>query len=435
VNKNAEIVTAFAGSELGGEEVGFPGGLPHRAIRRLIRGGNSDETPKSEDKSAATLKPNIEELAKLHPGFRSSRSMVLHRFGTDPHYRVWLARLLGQILQVEGQVATTRADQAKLAISQLQIKVIGDSRVAEGTLAEHGDFVLLDSQWNTPPLFGTGLINAVPGAVLEGAARKSDSAFPEVQGRVSRLKDGRIGRFGRKGQTAGLKDFVLTACAVELGLEVPGQSQACLPTAPHYKTAGPDMEASECDALVAYVRGLPAQSRRGPSSDQESRTIEAGRESFAKVGYASCHSPNLGPVEGIYSDLLLHDMGPELGDSGSYSVTVPDSPNLADNTVPTQGNLAPTGKTAQGPDDGSAWPRFGAHREEWRKPALWGFRDSGPYLHDSRAATLEQSVALHGGQTRRSAEQFFLLSSRERLQIETFLKSLTAPIEITQVGN
>ena len=47
------------------------------------------------------------------------------------------------------------------------------------------------------------------------------SGFPEIQGRACRLKDGRIGRFGWKGQMASLDDFVLNACAVELGLEVP----------------------------------------------------------------------------------------------------------------------------------------------------------------------------------------------------------------------
>ncbi len=151
--------------------------------------------------------------------------MVLHRFGTDPHYQVWRAHLLGQNLQAEGQAGTTRIDQAKLAIAQLQAQAIAEKSSAAGTQVDRGDFVLLTSQRNTPPLFGTGLIDAIPDAVLEAAARKTDPAFPEVQGRVSRLKDGRIGRFGWKGQTASLKDFDLTACAVELGLEVPGQPQ------------------------------------------------------------------------------------------------------------------------------------------------------------------------------------------------------------------
>ena len=74
--------------------------------------------------------------------------------------------------------------------------------------------------------------------------------------------------------------------------------------------------------------------------------------------------------------------------------------------------------------------RRGASRTEWRTPPLWGFRDSGPYLHDGRAQTLEQAVAFHGGQAEDSSQEFFELSPRERLQVETFLKSLVAPTRV-----
>ena len=30
-----------------------------------------------------------EELAKVHPGFRTASSVVLHRFGTDANYAAW----------------------------------------------------------------------------------------------------------------------------------------------------------------------------------------------------------------------------------------------------------------------------------------------------------------------------------------------------------
>ncbi len=68
-----------------------------------------------------------------------------------------------------------------------------------------------------------------------------------------------------------------------------------------------------------------------------------------------------------------------------------------------------------------------ASRLEWRTPPLWGFRDSGPYLHDGRAATLDQAVALHQGESQKIAVGFFELSAHERRQIEMFLKTLTAP--------
>ena len=69
----------------------------------------------------------------------------------------------------------------------------------------------------------------------------------------------------------------------------------------------------------------------------------------------------------------------------------------------------------------------GAKGQEWRTPPLWGFRDSGPYLHDGRAETLEEAVAMHGGQGKQAAGRFFELKLRERLQVQAFLNSLAAP--------
>ena len=74
---------------------------------------------------------------------------------------------------------------------------------------------------------------------------------------MSRLKDGRVGRFGWKAQTATLAEFVRSAAAGEIGLEVPGRHQAADPRTPGLAAVGLDMDESECDALVEYVRSLP----------------------------------------------------------------------------------------------------------------------------------------------------------------------------------
>src|SRR5207253_8843473 len=122
------------------------------------------------------------------------------------------------------------------------------------------------------------------------------------------------------------------------------------------------------------------------------------------VGCAVCHRPKLGDVDGIYSDLLLHDMGRQLSDSGSYTVLEPE--------------IASKDKSKQ--------PRA-ANELEWRTPPLWGLRDSAPYLHDGRAATISGAVAVHGGEGLRSAQRLFRLTLRQRQQVELFLQSLAAP--------
>ncbi len=221
------------------------------------------------------------------------------------------------------------------------------------------------SQRNTPALFGAGRIDAIPSDVLVAVAAHQPA---EIRGKVSRTPDGQVGRFGWKAQIASLGEFIRAACANELGLEVPGHSQAASPLAPSQKAKGLDMTEAECDDLVAYLRALPAPVAIDPSGSQGTRGLREGRRLFADVGCADCHVPSLGNVRGIYSDLLLHDLGPSLGDSGSY--------------YGFEGPISPGAATAQ----------------EWRTPPLWGYRDSGPYLHDGRAEDLEEAVALHGGQ-------------------------------------
>ena len=56
-----------------------------------------------------------------------------------------------------------------------------------------------------------------------------------------------------------------------------------------------------------------------------------------------------------------------------------------------------------------------------------GLRDSAPYLHDGRASTMEQAIALHGGEGSDAAVRFFMLPSKKRQRLIAFLKTLRAP--------
>ena len=69
---------------------------------------------------------------------------------------------------------------------------------------------------------------------------------------------------------------------------------------------------------------------------REANELHAGLTLFMKIGCASCHAPSLGQVDGLYSDLLLHDLGPALGDVGQYGVFDPSSSEdeIIDDTSP-----------------------------------------------------------------------------------------------------
>jgi RNA polymerase sigma factor (sigma-70 family) len=306
-------------------------------------------------------------LAAIHPAFRESRSVVLHLYGTDPAYNAWRGSVPGQ----------------------------------------HGSIQVRTAERNPPALFGAGLIDAIPDEAIEAAAKRKSPGSSAVKGRVSRLRDGRIGRFGWKAQTATLNEFVRSAAAGEMGLEVPGRHQAADPRLPGIVATGLDMDEADCDALTGYVRSLAVPIAIGPVDERESSQMKSGEETFKSIGCAQCHLPKLGSIDGIYSDLLLHDMSPALGDSDAYSVFDGDPPR---------------------PGPAAAPERSGASTiQEWRTPPLWGLRDSAPYLHDGRAATIDQAIAMHAGQGGTSAKRYAELSPRRKRHLATFLGSLAAP--------
>jgi CxxC motif-containing protein (DUF1111 family) len=366
--------------------------------------------------------PTDDTNVKGHPGFNSSTSVTLHRFGTNPAYENWRFELLGLgKLPRPRRISDEKTGNQRFGpdpgdVSAALIKEMTLRGQSPRGAIRIGTLVVTSSERNTTPLFGSGLIDAIPQAVIEAeaAAQAKSKTFPEIHGRVSRLANGRIGRFGWKGQMASLEDFVLTACAVELGLEVPGHHQSSDPLADERKAAGLDLSASECAALTSFVGNLPAPVERAPATKGEKEQIAAGRSLFTSIGCASCHRPDLGTVAGLYSDLLLHDMGPSLGDVGSYRSGG-------------GGSIAPS-SLASRQNQPNDRPRNGeASRQEWRTPPLWGVRDSGPYLHDARAITLEQAIAIHGGEGHESAQSFASLEPQEKSVLITFLKSLVAP--------
>jgi CxxC motif-containing protein (DUF1111 family) len=221
-------------------------------------------------------------------------------------------------------------------------------------------------------------------------------------GRVHRLADGRIGRFGWKGQMATLADFVQAACANELGLGNPTQAQPTSMAQLNYKPRGLDLTQMQCDEITAFVAGLP-RPKEQPPPDMAAHA-HAGKGLFNTIGCADCHTPNLGQVQGLYSDLLLHRMGQDLqGNSGYYGP--PPTPTTPGTSSQPNGPLA----------------------DEWRTPPLWGVANSAPYLHDGRAATLEEAITMHGGQASGSADRFAQLSPAEKTQLIAFLRSLQAP--------
>ena len=247
----------------------------------------------------------------------------------------------------------------------------------------------------TPDLFGFGLLDAVPDGEILALADPDDRNGDGISGRPNRTADGRLGRFGRKAQAATLREFNIDAFVMEMGVTNPGnqteQTIAGEPLAPGIDPVPePEITAQQFDATDAFVRFL-APPPRGPFSIGAAR----GALLFRSIGCASCHVPAL--VTGAnpnrvlrfqivraYTDLLLHDMGPDLADICLGQ----------------------------------------ALRSEFRTEPLMGLRFASAFLHDGRATTVRQAIELHDGEARGARNRFLRLTEFEKRALEKFLQTL-----------
>jgi hypothetical protein len=79
-----------------------------------------------------------------------------------------------------------------------------------------------------------------------------------VSGSIPHGSGDDIGRFGWRGQISTLQDFMLTACANELGLQVAEHPQAQNPLDPEYRLEGKDLSRFQCDDLLVFLELPPA---------------------------------------------------------------------------------------------------------------------------------------------------------------------------------
>jgi CxxC motif-containing protein (DUF1111 family) len=403
-------------------------------------------------RSRPTRNDLLKALEKAHPGFvpggQPATNILLHRFGLHRDYDALRKRLAG-----EGpSLAPTESELDELQ-RELSRRPIGESPKPPPFLR------LVLSQRNTTALFGAGIIDQIPDAALATLAAAQQG---EVSGRVPPVGPHKVGRFGWRGQIERLHDFVLGACANELGLQVPGTDQPIDPLRPEYRPTGLDLTSEQCASLTTYVASLPAPKFVPPAEPLRRELVEQGRKTFQSIGCTACHVEKLGPVDGLFSDLLLHDMGSQLADPVPAQAALvavgepipapnpllvksdgprPPKPSQLPQPLGPQGyyggssqfaGLFSTSSTVRVVDSKTGEQQdFRVQRsnldQEWRTPPLWGLADSAPYLHDGRAATVIEAIALHGGEAEPCTKRFLALSIAERMSVLEFLSCLKAP--------
>ena len=282
------------------------------------------------------------------------------------------------------------------------------------------------------PVFGGGLIEAIPDAAILANQQANTSAKSQLgihghanahlSGNVNlSANDGTITRFGWKAQNKSLLMFSGEAYNVEMGIsnqlfpQERDETPSCLftptpndnlnfTTTPSTTSSGISNPAiiSDIEAFSNFMRMLAP-----PTPIPPTPSSEKGRETFGRIGCVHCHTPSFttgkmiasgsatspsaalsNQTANLYSDLLVHHMGKGLADGI------------------TQGGAGP---------------------DEFRTAPLWGVGQRVFFLHDGRTTNLVAAIRDHkskGSEANRIIEHFNKLSTQEQQEVIDFLRSL-----------
>ena len=324
----------------------------------------------------------------------NARTFMLALNSTDSEYASWRNRYLG--LEAELNLGSgTTAERKKKRIEIAKQKAFANRKPVHVVRRTHQHDVVLTER-NSPVLFGVGLVDKV-----------SDVALKEIETKQGEIKDGISGRlsgkFGWKGQTASLQEFVRGACSNELGL------------------TNDEISDSEILHMTNFVAKIPAPLQRYANDPEKQVSERFGRTILKNVHCDRCHVQDVGEAKGIFSDLLLHDMGPKFSDP------IPANPQrivVGKRTIKTVGGgyFGPTSFS----EDILQTVKTNL-RQEWRTPPLWAVADSAPYMHDGRAETLLDAILMHDGEAANSRKMFLRLPNAEKHALLAFLKTLRSP--------
>ncbi|HEY1547883.1 MAG TPA: di-heme oxidoredictase family protein, partial [Kofleriaceae bacterium] len=186
-------------------------------------------------------------------------------------------------------------------------------------------------------------------------------------------------------------DFVADAFQGDMGLTTPMRPTE-LPNPDNLTDdlkPGVDLDIDHVNEIAFYVRRIAIPERV--------KLTPQGEKLFDQLACSACHVPTMqtrsdypipqlaGISAPIYSDLLLHDMGNALAD---------------------------------GMVDG------GATSAQWRTAPLIGERFAKEFMHDGRAATIEDAILAHAGEAANAAAAFSALSPANQQLLLDFVGAL-----------
>jgi CxxC motif-containing protein (DUF1111 family) len=295
----------------------------------------------------------------------------------------------------------------------------------------------------TTPLFGLGLVDAMPDAFFDNLASAQPTGIRGIANRVTvvlpnptdpaqSLNGTRVGRFGWKAGVATLTQFSADAYVNEMGITTQhcikgtsvtafatesqpngiAQPAGCDDLAPA-QPAGNGVPAGTDDAVGSCAGGLTEIQDdvaefaefmtflAPPARGAITAAVTRGQTVFQNLGCAGCHvlttfktpATTGNGVPGNFSfnplsDFLVHDMG-SLGDRiGNFGDTIPETRRM-------------------------------------RTAPLWGLRFRTLFPHDGRTSSLTTAITQHAGQGAAAASAFANnTTAAQRSDLLAFLQSL-----------
>ena len=260
---------------------------------------------------------------------------------------------------------------------------------------------------NTQALLGMGYLEAIPEKdILKNAERQKALG---LNGRPNYVWDDFkkktvMGRFGWKANQPSIKQQIAAAFLADIGItsEVYPE-QLCTPVQKEcleaLKGSKPELRPDLFEPITFWSQSLDVPAQR----NRDTPAFKQGEKLFETAGCAACHVPEMrtGKYPAVpqignklirpYTDLLLHDMGPDLADGR---------------------------------------PDFKASGSDWRTPPLWGLglsaqvNASTSFLHDGRARNLLEAIVWHGGEAKASRDKFIAFTKAQREDLLFFLNGI-----------
>ncbi len=263
-----------------------------------------------------------------------------------------------------------------------------------------------------PQMIGLGLLEQIPEQQILAHADEHDRDGNGISGRPNfvwntRQQTTTLGRFGWKAGMPSLKQQNAGAFNGDIGItsklapkdDCTANQITCKQLPNGESGTEKELQDDVLAAVTFYTRHLAVPIQK----ESQSKSVLNGLQLFQESGCADCHvmsftTPKLPHLLALseqtfhpFTDLLLHDMGPELADNRE---------------------------------------EFLANGQEWRTPPLWGIgylaevNDQQSLMHDGRATTVEQAILWHAGEAENSLSHFIQLPKEDRQDLINFVNSL-----------